>query len=119
MQPTILVIEDNLELNRLFSKYLRSTGKTVVGLTSVAEAKYYLSQCNPPQVIILDLELADGNGTEILAMLQASPFDETRVVVVSGYAFSANNGPHPQDVDYTLLKPVDPRGLRALVETLS
>lgn len=115
----VLVIEDDTELNRLFTKYLTAAGFQTAGIVSVSEARDWLGAFSPPDVVVLDLNLADGRGTAVLEMLSAPEFDETHVVVVSGRAFTrdCHLADYP-NIDAILLKPVTPRGLTAMVRNI-
>lgn len=113
----VLVIEDDFQLNRLFNKYLMATGFHTCGADSIKSAIGYL-QTNPiPVVIVLDWQLVDGTGEELLDYLCQAGMYETRVIVISANNLTSNdlNG---HQVEYTLLKPVSPRGLSSLVATL-
>ena len=115
---SILVVEDNLEINRLFCKLLRNRGYDVEGTYSIHHAADYLEMFEPPDLVILDLQLEDGPGTAILTLLQDKRFKDTHVIVVSANAYSQKHKLHPYSIDHVLLKPVSPRGLVALVTSM-
>lgn len=120
-QPIILIVEDNQQINHLFCKKLGAAGYTCRGVHSIGEAVNSLKTDGLPSLIVLDLELGDGYGTEVLDYLKASDqADDTRIIVVSANAFSFQYPLDNYRVDHTLLKPVSPRGLSALIkETLA
>lgn len=115
---TVLIIEDDAHLNRLFNKSLRANQFAVVSAHTLAEARDYVRSNPMPDLIILDLDLPDGHGTEILQCIAEGRLSETRVVVVSGALGEADNRLGLYQVDYALLKPVPPRALSALIESL-
>ena len=113
---SVLVIEDNDALNGLFCRMLQSAGFAVEGVTSIEKARLHL-QDSVPQVIILDIDLEDGNGLEIVRTIEELKHDSVKIVVVSGYAYSPESLALER-IDYQLMKPVSPRGLMALVQML-
>ena len=113
---SVLVIEDNDALNGLFRRMLQSAGFAVEGVTSIEKARLHL-QDSVPQVIILDIDLEDGNGLEIVRTIEELKHDDVKIVVVSGYAYSPESLALER-IDYQLMKPVSPRGLMALVQML-
>lgn len=115
-QEMILVVEDNQKINRMFCKQLEASGFRCVGVSSVREALEYIQQYGEPQVMILDLELEDGVGTQVLDYLVQNDLDNVRVVVVSANAYSKEHNIKAYKTDHILLKPVSPRGLSALVK---
>lgn len=118
-EKTVLIVEDDEKLNRLFCKHLNFTGFTVTGKCSITDAIDYLQTCcAPPAIVVLDLELSDGSGLKILEVLKQARFARTKVIIVSGHTFSHENIRHMEKVDYALLKPVSPRGLKALADSL-
>ena len=115
---SILVIEDDLRLNRLFCRQLAAAGFTTEGARSIAQARDVLLDSAPPQLVILDLTLADGDGVELLDLLGQDTFRATRVVIVSGDPYASTHGLEGYRVDHVLMKPVSPRGLALLVKDL-
>jgi DNA-binding response OmpR family regulator len=59
---SVLVVEDNHDLNRLFTRQLAFSGHQVIGLESLEAAMLYLDTHPAPDLIIMDLELGDGSG---------------------------------------------------------
>lgn len=60
---TVLLVEDNKELNEINKRALEMEGYTVYTAFTVLEARKWLAQISP-QVILLDAALPDGNGME-------------------------------------------------------
>lgn len=116
MNETVLIVEDDKDLNRLFSKYLAIAGFTCLSVTSVSAALRILLNTTPA-LIVLDLGLEDGAGNAILDYLQRKGNTNTRVIVVSGRAFSSKDNLGPYQVDQILMKPVSPRALSSLARS--
>ena len=113
---SVRVIEDNDALNGLFCRMLQSAGFSVDGVTSIEEARLHL-QNSIPHIIILDIDLEDGSGLEIVQTIEESKHDNVKIVVVSGSAYFPETLAVKR-IDYQLMKPVSPRGLMALVQMM-
>jgi DNA-binding response OmpR family regulator len=114
MQPRILVIEDDINLNRLYTRKLSATSYQVDSVYSVNEAIRYLEDGNVPMLVILDMNLPDGSGSFVMDHLNRDIFRKTRVIVVSGEAYSRHHVMDSRQPDYELLKPISPRMLSVL-----
>ncbi len=80
---TILVIEDNLPINKLFCKNLSASGFLCYGVTTIDEAISHIEN-DMPNLLILDFELPDGYGTRVLDYLDANQqFNPTIVLSYS------------------------------------
>jgi DNA-binding response OmpR family regulator len=117
-RKTILIIEDDAALNHLYVKYLDRIGHQVTGAYSSQEALFYLGSQTPPDIVILDLEMGDGNGIGVLDQMCEEGFEHTKVVVVSGNILLSGMSKHTQRIDYILLKPISVRELTAFVNSL-
>src|SRR5215218_7605413 len=101
----ILVVDDDAQSLSALGRLLRGTGHEVREAPSVAEA-FRLALADPPELLLSDLELSDGDGCELLRRLRAL-HPHVRGVAVSGFA----GAPHEQrcrDAGYErlLVKPV-------------
>lgn len=106
----VLVVDDDLEIRALMQDALERRGFDVVAVESGAEALGYLAR-DPVALILLDLEMDDINGWEVLNALKRHPlFESFRVVVVSGAS-----GPVPRWASY-LRKPFHVDDLLTLLE---
>jgi len=77
--PTILVIDDNPDVIRLFQRYLRTMDARVIGVDNAQEAAR-MARALRPQAITLDLMMPTQDGWEILQALMAHA--ETRDIPV-------------------------------------
>ena len=74
MNIRILVIEDDVEINQLVTRYLGKEGYRTDGVYNGKEALFYLSKYEY-QLIILDLMLPRVDGQEVLRIVRAKkPF---------------------------------------------
>jgi CheY-like chemotaxis protein len=80
----VLVVDDDPEVRALMQDVLERRGFDVVVVDSGAEALGYLAR-DTAGLILLDLEMDDVDGWEVLGALKRHPrFGSFRVVVVSG-----------------------------------
>jgi len=112
----ILIVEDDIELNRGLCSAFKSDGRTVVSVSSINDAREQLS-VSRPSLVLLDINLPDGTGTGLLKKIRAVSTDlpvilltanDTDADVVSGLEAGAD--------DY-ITKPFSLSVLRARVNT--
>ncbi len=68
-KPTILIIDDEIQIRKLLEITLQSTDFNVVEAASAKEG-IIAAGSHPPQLIILDLGLPDGDGQDVLIKLR-------------------------------------------------
>jgi CheY-like chemotaxis protein len=106
----VLIVDDDPEVRELMQDALERRGFDVVAVESGAEALGYLAR-DPAALILLDLEMDDIDGWEVLSALKRHPhFGSFRVVVVSG-----TRGTIPKWAGY-LRKPFHVDALLTLLE---
>jgi CheY-like chemotaxis protein len=80
----VLIVDDEPDTRALTQAVLERNGFDVISVSSGSEALAYLAR-DTPSLILLDLEMDDMNGWEVLTMLRRHPhFGSFKVVVVSG-----------------------------------
>ncbi|MDD5010141.1 MAG: sigma-54 dependent transcriptional regulator, partial [Syntrophorhabdaceae bacterium] len=82
MKPPLLLIDDEPAIQFGFSEYLSRVGYSVHGALSVAEAREALA-AHRFDAILLDLNLPDGNGLDLIAELRENYFD-IPIIVITG-----------------------------------
>ncbi|MFV0643887.1 MAG: response regulator transcription factor, partial [Sphingomonadaceae bacterium] len=65
-QPHILIVEDSASLALGYAAQLSSAGYTADLCGTGAEAERYFTESPLPEVILLDLQLPDANGLDLL-----------------------------------------------------
>lgn len=85
----MLLVDDDSDLRSLYRRLLARRGYRVVEASTLEEAFAALSPA--PDAIVLDLELPDGNGTELLDALAREPFAPP-VVICSSSVYAARVG---------------------------
>jgi DNA-binding response OmpR family regulator len=115
--PRILIIEDNLDLSRLFSKALQNAGYDVNTAATLEEARVRLLQSRF-DLLLCDIHIGERRGTDLLCeQIDSLRAQGTEVVVVS---VDTHYRPLCQDlgIDFYLEKPVSVRQLVQLVKRL-
>jgi CheY-like chemotaxis protein len=108
----MLLVEDDPDTRKLLRRILTLCGWDVIEAGSIAEALARLDP--PPDCLLLDLELPDGDGASILKKIRDDDLP-TRVVVNTGIVDAVRLGKvadlHP---DCLLRKPLDSEGLKTI-----
>jgi len=110
----LLLVEDSLALARVYQEYLKPMSLDV---THVTEGRAGLNEIakDDPDVLLLDLNLPDMNGLELLDELKQLPQDPTVVVVTAmGTVNTAVEAMRAGAFDF-LQKPFDAERLRVTV----
>jgi two-component system cell cycle response regulator DivK len=85
-RPTVLVVEDNANSLKLFCALLELRGFRPLTAETVREAVRIAAEALP-RLIVMDIQLPDGDGTEALGALRASPVTaQIPVVAVTAFA---------------------------------
>ena len=82
-----MIVDDSVEIQERLTERLKEIrGVEIVGqATTVGEALSAVRQLTP-DLIILDLRLAEGNGLEVLGMIQREQL-QTRVIVLTNFPY--------------------------------
>jgi DNA-binding NtrC family response regulator len=106
MSSPVLLVEDTETLSMVYSQTLTRAGLPVACAYSLADAREQLGKAQP-RLVLLDLQLPDGDGLELLESLRsASP--ELRVIVITanGSIYRAVQAMRAGAFDF-LVKPFD------------
>jgi CheY-like chemotaxis protein len=83
-QNKILAIEDDPEVLALYKSYLQKRGYHVLSATGASEGMSLLQRNPDTRLILLDLNLPDMSGTDILERVKSDPeLKKTPVVVLT------------------------------------
>ena len=81
---TILIVEDNAALVRLYSKWLEQPGSMLFQAESAEEALEKL-QSIVPDLVVLDINLPDGSSLPVIEYLKEhAEYQNTEVVPITG-----------------------------------
>ncbi|WP_417317472.1 sigma-54-dependent transcriptional regulator [Emcibacter sp.] len=83
VNPTILLVEDTLPLASIYKEYLSEENVQVIHVATGGEAFDYLEQ-GRPEVVLLDMQLPDMDGMQILEHISEKKI-ETSVVVITAH----------------------------------
>lgn len=109
-EATVLLVEDQDNEREMLAGILRMHGYSVATAHDGTSALEYLEGNEPPEFVLVDMQLPGCNGDEIVRQIRGSQrLSSLSVYVVSGqqkedYQISS-------DVDHWFMKPVDPRSL--------
>ena len=105
-----LIVEDSATLCAIYSQYLDGSGLDVTAVETLASARETLVELNP-QLILLDIELPDGNGLDLMDDLcRVTP--RPAVVVMTGHGADYAEQAIDSGADDFLNKPFDAPRLR-------
>jgi CheY-like chemotaxis protein len=110
----VLIVDDYPGVIELYDLSLRARGFEVVGAATAGEAMT-LAATQPFDAVVLDVELPDGSGPELVARMRQIPLlAEARFVGMSSY-----EGPEVEKrFDAFLPKPFHPKKLAAILRRL-
>jgi DNA-binding NtrC family response regulator len=112
--PHLLLVDDDRETVESLAELAKADGFTVAKADCLRNARVQLAM-QTPDVLLTDLQLPDGEGTSLVADLEAP--ENTEVVVFTGHASmeSAIRALRAGATDY-LLKPIDVARLKAILD---
>jgi PAS domain S-box-containing protein len=114
---TALLIEDDHELCKLLAVMLGEEGYLVVPISTIEHAESYLKENTRPDVIVLDVQLPDGNGLEFMETLRLEKdTEDIPVIIVSGREPDLGTYGHPLLIDW-ITKPFLEKRLLSALET--
>jgi carbon storage regulator CsrA len=116
--PRALLVEDDANERELLAGYLSLSGFEVDTAGDGLGALVQLSRCEPPSVVLLDMNMPKLDGRSTLDRIRGQEaLRKTRVIAVSGMKpEDAGVEVGPKGVDYWFQKPVDPKALVAEIE---
>ncbi len=103
-KPLALIIEDNTDLNAIFSSALEKAGYTIQSVYDGATAEQILAEI-VPAMIVLDLHMPKVSGDVVLKHIRSDPrLKQVRVIVVTADARFADALQFQAEL--VLLKPI-------------
>jgi len=115
---TVLLVDDNKDILRMFSRVLRKKGYFVVAVESGREALEWIARFIFDAAVI-DLHLPDANGTDLLLKLQEKSPRTARIVLTGSPEAMNIRDVAAKLADAFLLKPIGPEAfLRTLEEKI-
>ena len=115
-KPKALIVEDDEELQDVFSEALFQAGYTITLYSDGESALEYLDQ-EKPQLLLLDLHLPKRSGREILTHIRSSErLSDISVIIASADPSLADI--LSQEADLVLIKPISFTQLRDLARRM-
>jgi DNA-binding response OmpR family regulator len=113
----ILLAEDERVISRLINQVLTVAGHEVIGVPSCREA-ISLLQNEPFDLVLLDLNLSDGDGFRVAEAVRSRPDLKTPVLLMTGDHGLDNDDPRTGCVAGILWKPFELDELERAVNRL-
>ncbi len=113
IQSDVLIIEDEPIIAMHLEQLVTDMGHRVTGIAATHDAAVRLAQSSPPDLVLSDIQLADGSsGIEAVAEIGAA--FPVPVVFVTAYPERLLTGTRPEPV-YLVSKPFDANAIYATV----
>lgn len=115
--PHVLIVDDNLDASEVLAMLVEAEGFTAATARTLGEAREQIV-AQRPRVVLLDVNLPDGNGLNLLAEIkddqQTAGID---VVILSGMADDRlKQEAHLLGAAVVIAKPLDHEQLTALLD---
>src|SRR3989442_4842233 len=115
MKMRIMVVDDDMNMRDLMNTLLESEGYEVIQAENAAAVQAAF-EGPQPDAVLLDLQLPDGHGLDLLPSFKKQ-WPETEVIVLTGNAtFDAAVEATKRGAYHFQNKPVDPKNLMVLVK---
>src|SRR5882762_7919862 len=115
MKMRIMVVDDDMNMRDLMNTLLESEGYEVIQAENAAAVQAAF-EGPQPDAVLLDLQLPDGHGLDLLPSIKKQ-WPETEVIVLTGNAtFDAAVEATKRGAYHFQNKPVDPKNLMVLVK---
>lgn len=115
MGYSILIVDDDQELRRLYRTILEREGYTVDEAANGAEALKYLMSYTP-DVLVMDMLMPMLGGESVMKRIQQMPgLESMRIVILTAYPRFRESA-HFLQADQFLVKPVKPSDMLQAIE---
>lgn len=117
MLNTILIVDDEPETRKLLTTILEDAGYVVEAAEDGKEA-LNLSKKTPFDMALIDIELPDMKGTQLLALLKKNQPKLVRVIITGHPSVENAITALNEKADAYVLKPINPEKLLRLLKSL-
>ncbi len=115
MKNRVLVVDDDQNVRQLLAELLAAWAYEASSAASAAELELCLAKTQP-DVVLLDWQLPDGDGLELLPMIKKQ-WPETQVIVMTGFGtFDAAVEAVKRGAFHFQPKPFDTKGMMLLIQ---
>ncbi|HKS36501.1 MAG TPA: sigma-54 dependent transcriptional regulator [Verrucomicrobiae bacterium] len=115
MKTKIMVVDDDPNIRELMATLLVGEGYDVIQAGNAAEAQNCFAGPQP-DVVLLDLQLPDGHGLDLLPTIKKQWADSEVIVLTGNATFDAAVEATKRGAYHFQNKPVDPKSLMVLVK---
>lgn len=113
--PTILLVEDTVALVQVYIKFLRAEQAEVIAVETLSAAREFIA-ARAPTVVLLDVNLPDGNGLDLLREIRARSLDTAVVVITANGSIDGAVEAMRCGADDFLVKPFPPERLSTTLQ---
>ena len=119
MRPTIMIVDDCIDIARIIARYLETGGFRTLTAHSGVEAQSKLTETTP-DCIVLDIMMPGMSGTELLHELRTTPAtrDIPVILVSARVGFHGTHFRSQMDADYSVGKPFTREQIVTAVRTV-
>jgi CheY-like chemotaxis protein len=115
----ILLVDDNLLMQQVISRFLTGLGHTVA-CADASDTAHALAAGHPFELLMIDMRLPDADGAEVLVELRALPgYRGTPAIAISGFGEEYARQARVAGFDAYLSKPIEFDALQRAIEAYS
>ena len=115
--PHALIVDDDLEVRQVLTEFVKREGFSATGASTLSQAREELV-ANPPDILLVDIQLPDGSGLDLLDGLEATADPEVILITGNASVETAVDALRRGVTDY-LTKPVDFARLKMALANLA
>jgi len=115
--PRALIVDDDLEVLQVLAEFVKREGFVASVASTIGQAREEI-EANPPDILLVDIQLPDGSGLDLLDGLQAAADPEVVLITGNASVATAVDALRRGVTDY-LTKPVDFARLKMALANLS
>ena len=115
--PRALIVDDDLEVLQVLAEFVKRAGFVASVASTIVQAREEMA-ANPPDILLVDLQLPDGSGLDLLDGLDASADPEVVLITGNASVETAVDALRRGVTDY-LTKPVDFARLKMALANLA
>ncbi len=115
--PRALIVDDDLEVLQVLTEFVKREGFAATGAATLRQAREEIA-ASPPDILLVDIQLPDGSGLDLLDGLEATADPEVVLITGNASVETAVDALRRGVTDY-LTKPVDFARLKVALANLA
>jgi DNA-binding NtrC family response regulator len=116
-RPRALIVDDDLEVVQVLAEFVKREGFVASVASTIGQAREEMA-ANPPDILLVDIQLPDGSGLDLLDGLDAATDPEVVLITGNASVETAVDALRRGVTDY-LTKPVDFARLKMALANLA